>query len=140
MVGCRAIVGVGRLHDGGVRTSCGVPQEPDRSGYRALAMRSRSRFLKYALVVGPLCVAALGAWARPAAADGTEPQTLPNDLPAIRWIVVERNGQKAVATPAVVDCSKFIMSQRAAARHFEGLAAHIEVGLRPHDRPVAWPV
>jgi hypothetical protein len=61
-------------------------------------MTSGSRFFKHALAMRALCVGVIGAWARPAAADGTEPQTQPNDLPPIRWIVVERNGQKAVAT------------------------------------------
>jgi hypothetical protein len=98
-------------------------------------MKSRPGFLKYALVIGPLCVAALGAWARPAAVDGTEPQTLPNDLPAIRWIVVERNGQKAVATPAGVDCSKFIMSQRAAARH---LKVSRRISKWDYDHTIDW--
>ena len=60
---------------------------------RPLAMTSRSGFFKHALAMGALCTAVIGAWARPAAADGTEPQTQPNDLPPIRWIVVERNAR-----------------------------------------------
>ena len=82
-------------------------------------MTLRSRLFKHALAMGALCTGVLGAWARPAAADGTEPQTQPNDLPPIRWIVVERKGQKAVATPASVDCSKFVMTRRSAARHLK---------------------
>ena len=98
-------------------------------------MTTRSRFFKHALAMGALCTGVVGAWARPAAADGTEPQTKPNDLPPIRWIVVERNGQKAVATPASVDCSKFVMTQRTAARH---LKASLRISKWDYDHTIDW--
>jgi hypothetical protein len=91
--------------------------------------------LKYTLAFGLLCMAAWGASARPATADGTEPQTHPNDLPPIRWIVVERNGQKAVATPASVDCSRFVMTQRTAARH---LKASLRISKWDYDHTIDW--
>ena len=98
-------------------------------------MTSRSGFFKPALAIGALCATVIGAWAPPAAADGTEPQTQPNDLPPIRWIVVERNGQKAVATPASVDCTKFVMTQRTAARH---LKASLRISKWDYDHTIDW--
>jgi hypothetical protein len=87
------------------------------------------------LVAALLCLVAFGARARSPALDGTEPATLPNDLPSIRWIVVERNGGKAVATPAGVDCSKFVISQPAAFRH---LKASLRVSKWDYDHTIDW--
>jgi hypothetical protein len=110
----------------------GTADAPDR---RPLATTSRFRFFTHALAMGALCTAVIGAWSRPAAADGTEPQTQPSDLPPIRWIVVERNGQKAVATPASVDCSRFVMTQRTAARH---LKASLRISKWDYDHTIDW--
>jgi hypothetical protein len=109
----------------------GTADAPDR---RPLAMTSRSRFFKHALAMAALCMAVIGASARPAA-DGTEPQTQPNDLPPIRWIVVGRNGQKAVATSASVDCSRFVMTQRSAVRH---LKASLGISKWDYDHTIDW--
>lgn len=86
-------------------------------------------------VVALLCLVTFGARARAPVPDGTEPATLPNDLPEIRWIVVERNAQKAAAEPAGVDCSKFVISQRAAVRH---LKASLRISKWDYDHTIDW--
>jgi hypothetical protein len=94
------------------------------------------RPLKNILVAAALCMAALSAWAGAGgAADGTEPLTLPNDLPAIRWIVVERNGEKAVASNPREDCARFGLTQRAAARH---LKVSRRISKWDHDHTIDW--
>ena len=98
-------------------------------------MTSRISRLNCAVLLGALAMVPQGAWALPKAADGTEPQTFPNDLPAIRWIVVEYNGQKATGVSAAVDCSKFVMTQRSAARH---LKASLRISKRDYDHTIDW--
>jgi hypothetical protein len=91
---------------------------------------------KNAVVAAALCRAALSTWAGAGgAADGTEPQTLPNDLPAIRWLVVEHNSRKAVASHPRVDCARFVLTQRAAARH---LKVSRRISKWDYDHTIDW--
>ena len=48
--------------------------------------------------------------------DGTEPQTLPSELPPIRWLVIERNAATAKAAKPGVDCSRFVLTQATVVR------------------------
>jgi hypothetical protein len=81
-------------------------------------------------------MAVLSAWAGAGgAADGTEPQALPNDLPGIRWLVVEHNGRKAVASHPHVDCARFVLTQRAAARH---LKASVRISAWDYHHTIDW--
>jgi len=68
-------------------------------------------------------------------ADGTEPHALPNDLPAIRWLVVEHNSRKAVASHPRVDCARFVLSQRAAMRH---LKASVRISAWDYHHTIDW--
>jgi hypothetical protein len=99
-------------------------------------MKARMTRLKAVLSAALLCAVVVPALAGAGrTADGTEPEALPNDLPAIRWVVVERNGRKAVGTSARVDCSKFVISQRAAVRH---LKASVRISKWDYNHTIAW--
>ena len=103
---------------------------------RSWAARMLGRPLKNTFVAAALCMAALSTWAGAGgAADGTVAQALPNDLPAIRWLVVEHNSRKAVASHPRVDCARFVLTQRAAARH---LKASVRISAWDFHHTIDW--
>lgn len=72
--------------------------------------------LRSAALIGFAAVLAIGsaaheATAAPSPDDGTRPAITAHRLPAVRWVVIERNAGKAAAAPAAADCSRFVLTQ-----------------------------
>lgn len=67
--------------------------------------------------------------------DGTEPRIFPNDLPAIRWVVIEENAARAESANGRINCAKFVLSQSLVARH---LTRASRIGEHDFKHMIAW--